>query len=209
MTTMEMTAREFDEVVRRYFFADDLGELEVRRLYVELCEFVEDTARLRGLQRQLIDSNGRKAYGGTLWWEERMRQGKTELDVTDATRAKLWLSSVKPEFYKRVRPNCPEHLLGTWRCVAARGKHDADYVTETGARTWTLNADGSTDMDGFAKLDGWSWRYVEARTPKIVFVNPKRRNKRSTYKVIDGVGTDAIEVVDDWGTTYLRLERAN
>lgn len=206
---MDLTVRQLEEIVRRYFFADDLTELDVRRLHRQLTDFAADRARMLGLQRQLRESNGLKAYGGALWWEERRRTGATELDVDDGTRAKLWLSSVAPETGRRMRPNCPADLHGTWACVATRGNPGDDYAPEDGSRRWTLAPGGVAELTGFPKLAGWSWRLVEARTPRIVFVHPTRHRKTSSWKMIARPGDDEMHVVDDWGTTYLRLDRTD
>lgn len=203
-----MTSGEFEAIVRRYFRADDLTEIELRRLYVDWNAFAADRPVLAGLERKLRYENGRYVFMGSAWWEELYRDvPKTMIPIDDTTRVKAWLAAKAPGFSTRMRPHCPEHMLGTWRCVGSKKAVSDPYQSLAEERAWTLGPDGESKLLGFPELDGCEWRYKEASRPEILFGVPGTVKTRSEWRIYKRDGADDLHVFGPGGSQWLHMQR--
>ena len=149
-----VTRSELEELLSRWFQAENLSPSEVDRLHRAWQEREKDRLYLNMLRRQFDPAN--LVAGGTAWWEERQQgQHDTVIPITPTDLVKMWLSFDPLARPPRARPWCPDLLVGRWRLVgvSANGRD----LAPTAPREWTLQPDGRLETVGDPDHDGWTW----------------------------------------------------
>lgn len=158
-----LTLAELAEELRRSFHADQLSELELRRLHRRWEEFAGDQARVAGQGTMFQPENAEHVVAGLQWWEER-QQGRTETvrPITLGDRAAMLFSSERtlaiapePRLYN------PAELVGRWDLLAAGRRGAAERAAERPVdppRHWRLGAEGGFHDSAAPERDGWLWR---------------------------------------------------
>jgi MYXO-CTERM domain-containing protein len=155
-----VSPREFEDNLRRYYFADDLSKAQIVELYTAWTRYMGDRTKPRG-EELLRPENG--AASGCAWWEERWARKAEGTTVMPIDRVNLFLSVlITPASPPKARPHRPDWMAGTWQCVGVT-KDDRTFAEPRRERQWVLHPDGRVDADG----DDWNQYGVEGSTWRL------------------------------------------
>lgn len=161
MTIWSLTATAFKQLLRGYFIADGLSELELRQLYERWKEFAADDDRVKGQTPLFMVDNAEHAVAGLAWWEERQQGRQRNLwPRTAEDRAKMFLATEIDRQTLRPRPHCPGEYAGTW--VFSGWYDDAgELVAAADEQEWLLHPDGRFEARGCRDRASYTWRAHE------------------------------------------------
>lgn len=170
---MKHISREvFEEELRRWFYAADLPDSEVDRLYELWQERAQNHGYLNWLRDQFYPAN--HAADGRAWWEERQQGTPIDivLPITDIDKMKMWLNCDPRAHSPRAKPWCPDILVGRWCEVGVRDDLREERTAPALARELTLHRDGRMQMDGDSRYQGWTWKVHRSGEHYYIYVGP-------------------------------------
>jgi hypothetical protein len=158
-----LSAGEFAENLRRYFWADDLPGGDVERLFAGFRELMADSARVGAQDAAMLRlENTEPVFFGLRWWEERQHgRDDVERPFSALDRANMFLCT-DPRAGKRpkARLYCPAWAIGTWTCESPE------------PREWQLRVDETLIARNDEARDGAGWCVHLASTPHLWILLP-------------------------------------
>ena len=169
---MRITRAELEELLQRWFKAEDLSAAEVDRLYQTWHECAKDELFVDMLWRQFDPAN--KVAFGTAWWEEHQQGEPIDkvLPITEADLVKMWLSYDPLARPPKRRPWCPDVLVGRWRLVGTRNDRSDEWSPPAALREWMLHPDGRMDVVGDPRYEGWTWAAHRSGPGLYLYLGP-------------------------------------